>query len=130
MNYNALRARADALITKYSTLTITLSRVDTDGYTEKYDPDTDTMKWYKNGIEATAPTATTHVGSCIATNTNEYFVARGYTKETDKIFLTSGIPKPLKNDRVTVDGVSYTVYQVRPVSPGGTDVMYRIYARV
>jgi hypothetical protein len=130
MNYVAVKNRVNDLISKYSDLTITLSRTDTTGYERRYDPVTDTYKWYKNGVLSTAPTATVYTGACLEASANEYFKARGYIKETDKIFLTVGIPKPISNEVVTVAGVSYTVYRVVAVNPGGTEVLYRIYVRV
>lgn len=130
MNYTALKNRVNNLIERYSELTISFSRVDTTGYEERVDPVTNTMKWYKDGVETTEPTATTYSGRCVETHTSEYFKAKGYVRESDRTFITNGIPKLLKNEVVTIDGTNYTVYRVTTVNPGGTEVLYRILARV
>jgi hypothetical protein len=36
---------------------------------------------------------------------------------------------PLVSDTITVQGVAYQVYGVDPLKPGGTDLMYKIWAR-
>jgi hypothetical protein len=130
MDYTAMKERASALISRYSTLTISYSRVDTTGYTKQYNPATDAFVWYRNGSIVSEPTATTYSGTCLEVNTSDYFRAKGYVKESDRIFITNDIPKPLKNDVITVDGEKYTVYRVQTVNPGGTDILYRIYAKV
>lgn len=130
MNYTALKKRVNNLIERVSELTITFSRVDTVGYEERVDPVTNTMKWYLNGVETTTPTATTYSGRCAETRTSDYFKAKGYVRQSDRTFITNGIPRLLKNEVVTIDGTDFTVYSITPVNPGGTDVLYRILARV
>ncbi len=129
MDYDALKTRVNNLIERYSELTITMSRVNT-AYEHRYDPVSQTYKWYLGGVVQSAPTPVTYTGRCVEAHASDYFKARGYIKESDRIFLTNGIPKPLKNETVTIDGVDYNAYKVTPISPGGTDVLYRIYVRI
>lgn len=130
MNYTALKDRVTGIIDRNSTKTISFSRVDTSGYTKQYDPATNADVWYKNGVVSSAPSETTYSGTCIEININDYFRSMGYVKASDRVFITNEVPKPLTNEVITVDGTKYTVYRVIPVNPGGTDLLYRIYARV
>jgi len=74
MDYTALKNRITGIIDRNSTKTISFSRVDTTGYTKQYDPATDADVWYKNGVAVTAPSETTHTGTCIEININDYFI--------------------------------------------------------
>ena len=130
MNYTALKKRVNNLIEGVSDLTISFSRVDATGYEERVDPVTNTMKWYKDGVETSEPTATTYTGRCVETRTSDYFKAKGYVRQSDRTFITNGIPRLLKNEVITIDGTKFTVYSITPVNPGGVDVLYRILARV
>lgn len=130
MDYDALKDQVSNLIGSMSTKSISFSRVDTTGYTKQYNPATDSESWYYNGNVVSAPTETTYSGICVEARINEYFRSTGYIKDSDHVFITNDIPKPNTNEVITVDGVNYTVYRVVPINPGGTDVLYRIYARV
>lgn len=130
MDYNTLANRVNSLISKYSELTISYTKVDTSGYEKLYDPSSDTYKWYLNGTETTAPTPTTYTGRCVETNISEYYKVRGFVKEQDKVFLTIGIPKPNTGDTITVDGQIYSVVRVSKVKPSTVDLLYRITARI
>jgi regulation of enolase protein 1 (concanavalin A-like superfamily) len=129
MDYTAMVSTVSRLIDSNSALTISYT-VDISGDYEKiYDPATDAFKWYMNGVETTAPIPTTYTGKCIQTNISDYFKIRGYVNEKDTVFLTIDIPKPTIGATVTVAGRDYKVVRVSEVSPGGTDLLYRITAR-
>jgi len=130
MDYTALKTRVNSLIKRYTELTISFTRTESTTASKIYDPATNTFKWYTDGSEVTAPTATDYEGYCIETFTSDYFKAKGYVNESDRTFITNGIPKLNKNETVTIDGTAYTAYRVATVNPGGTDVLYRINVRV
>jgi len=46
-----------------------------------------------------------------------------------KITASVGDVVPAVSDKITVQGVDYQVYGVTPLNPGGTDLMYKIWAR-
>ena len=130
MDYDALKTRVNNLIKRNTSLTISFTRPASTTAVKQYDPASDTFKWYTSGVEVSEPTDTTYTGYVIETYTSEYFKAKGYVKESDRTFITNGVPRINRNEVVTIDGTTYTAYRIRAVNPGGTDVLYRISVRV
>jgi len=129
MDYNAIKARANAMIKANSDSIISYTTVDLEGYTKKYNPSTNEDVWYLNGVETEAPTPTTYAGSCIETVINDYFKAQGYVRETDKIFITNDIPKPAIGAKIIVNEIEYSVIHVSEIKPATVSILYKITAR-
>lgn len=130
MDYTKLKSRVTSLINRYSDIPISLTRTDVTGYTKRYDPATDTDKWYYGGEEVSAPTATTYTGTCIQSSQERSMIGKEYKHTNMLVFITNDIPKPISNEVITVDGTDYTVFRVVSVNPGGTEVLYKIYVKV
>lgn len=128
MDYSAIANRVSTIINSKSALDISYT-VKPSGYTKRYDPETDTYKWYLDGSEVDEPTDTTYTGKCIETNISEYFKVRGYVNERDTVFLTIDIPRPNTGDEIIVGGEEYKVIRVSEVKPSTTSVLYKIMAR-
>jgi len=46
------------------------------------------------------------------------------TETTRTLYIAAGGQVPVKGDRVQVGGVWHRIFEARPLSPGGVDVMY------
>lgn len=44
-----------------------------------------------------------------------------------RITIASGAYEPKVGDKVTINGVTYSVVEIEPVSPFGSDIMYKVY---
>jgi predicted patatin/cPLA2 family phospholipase len=129
MDYNALKARAESLLDRFSDSIISYTKTDLTGYTQVYNPATNDKFWMKDGVEVPAPAPTTYTGTCLETAINDYFRAQGYVRENDKIVITSAIPKPSMGEKVTIDGEEYHVVGVSEIKPSTVSILYRITVR-
>jgi len=129
MDYVAMRAKANALINKFSDLSISYSVLETSGYTKRMNPVTNEFDWYLNGVVSTEPSPTTYTGTCFESSITYYFKSSSYIKETDKVFTSASIPVPQINEKVTVDGEEYTVVRIISVKPSTVNVMVKLIVR-
>lgn len=50
-------------------------------------------------------------------------------KSTDRMIIMSSDVKPIMSDTILIDNSSYKVISIMPVSPAGTDVIYKVVCR-
>lgn len=129
MDYNDLKQRASELIGEYSDLSISYTTTDTTGYEKRYNPVTNIAEWYYNGVASSAPQPTTYTGVCIETNISDYFRAKGFVRESERVVLTSDIPTPNIGDKLIIGGIEHSVVRAVPIKPSSVEVLLKITVR-
>lgn len=116
--------------------TITRTRiVDAGTFTREFFPDEGRYGYRDSATntvvyEAPAATISTMTGEGVITDFRDELVDDSHILQGDKLLLTINLGTPQVGDIFTVQGVDYNYVNHETVSPGGTDVLYRIQLRV
>lgn len=116
--------------------TVTLERTaDTSVWERRYDASTGGYYWYNTSTGATTTTdpsgtVVTYSGKGVVVDYKDDVIDNTLIKVGDKRLLTITLPSPLIGDKITVNSVTYNYVSHNTVSPGATDVLYKIQLRV
>lgn len=116
--------------------TITLTRNGDGGdWVKEFVPDEGRYQWRNTSTSAIvyeppAPAETTINGIGVITNFEDATIDETLVKRGDKLLLTIDLGEPQINDKFQVGGVTYNYINHETVSPGGTDVLYKIQLRL
>jgi len=100
----------------------------------EYDPITEEFSWTNKQtgqVVTTEPEDDTYTGDGVFVQMSDELLSNTLVKASDKVLLVQAIPTPKTGDRV-VDhaGITYQYVTHIPISPGGTNVLYKIAVRL
>ena len=77
-----------------------------------------------------ASSISTATGNAVVTEFEDRLIDESLVKQGDKLLITIDLGLPQTGDIYTVQGIDYNYVTHETISPGGTDVLYKIQIRV